>query len=218
MCGDTSCSTWLAACPGYMQVATTPPDVRMHDWNSCKAPHHHTHGDQHASVAWAETPRAWSIHLVLLHVRLHVLLPCTATPRASGDTQLDFRGKLRAEETSFFQNIELLNRRASKNVLLPKHPSDQSKTSYNYGQATYSTHSSPTITSSPTSYFKASRSIHIAQDSTTTKILDHSLFFLTGFYIPGAGAADMTGAVGEGDSLHGGFAGHWRMSFSWQDC
>ncbi|KAF2560284.1 hypothetical protein F2Q70_00018352 [Brassica cretica] len=27
-------------------------------------------------------------HLVLLHVRLHVQLPCTATPRASGDTQL----------------------------------------------------------------------------------------------------------------------------------
>ena len=27
-------------------------------------------------------------HLVLLHVRLHVQLPCMATPRASGDTQL----------------------------------------------------------------------------------------------------------------------------------
>ncbi|KAL0682594.1 hypothetical protein Bca4012_049442 [Brassica carinata] len=27
-------------------------------------------------------------HLVLLHVRLHVLLPCTVTPRASIDTQL----------------------------------------------------------------------------------------------------------------------------------
>ncbi|KAF3585886.1 hypothetical protein F2Q69_00030635 [Brassica cretica] len=27
-------------------------------------------------------------HLVLLHVRLHVQIPCTATPRASGDTQL----------------------------------------------------------------------------------------------------------------------------------
>ncbi|KAL0745742.1 hypothetical protein Bca101_101754 [Brassica carinata] len=41
-----------------------------------------------ASVACAETPRAWPIHLVLLHVRLHVQLPCMATPRASGDTQL----------------------------------------------------------------------------------------------------------------------------------
>ena len=64
------------------------PDVRLHDWISCKTPPQHTHVDQHASVACAETPRAWSIHLVLLHVRLHVLLPCTATPRASGDTQL----------------------------------------------------------------------------------------------------------------------------------
>ncbi|KAF2613818.1 hypothetical protein F2Q70_00008979 [Brassica cretica] len=27
-------------------------------------------------------------HFVLLHVRLHVQLPCTATTRASGDTQL----------------------------------------------------------------------------------------------------------------------------------
>ncbi|KAF3603637.1 hypothetical protein F2Q69_00034922 [Brassica cretica] len=58
------------------------PYVRLHDWNSCKATHHLTHVDQHALVACAETPRAWSIHLVLLHVRLNVLLPCTATPRA----------------------------------------------------------------------------------------------------------------------------------------
>ncbi|KAF2551735.1 hypothetical protein F2Q68_00033696 [Brassica cretica] len=64
------------------------PDVRLHVWNSYKATHHLTHVDQHASVACAETPRAWSIHLVLLHVRLHVLLPCTETPRASVDTQL----------------------------------------------------------------------------------------------------------------------------------
>ncbi|KAF2562266.1 hypothetical protein F2Q70_00014685 [Brassica cretica] len=64
------------------------PDFRLHDWHSCKAPHHHTHGWLHASVACAATPRAWSIHLVLLHVRLHVLLPCTATPRASVDTRL----------------------------------------------------------------------------------------------------------------------------------
>ena len=64
------------------------PHVRMHAWSACKKPHQYTHVDQHASVACAETPRAWSIHLVLLHVRLHVQLPCTATPRASGDTQL----------------------------------------------------------------------------------------------------------------------------------
>ncbi|KAG5384610.1 hypothetical protein IGI04_036080 [Brassica rapa subsp. trilocularis] len=66
------------------------PDVRLHDWNSCKVPQHHTHGWPHASVACVETPRAWSIHVVLLHVKLHVQLPCTnvlaiciGTPRAS---------------------------------------------------------------------------------------------------------------------------------------
>ncbi|KAF2564812.1 hypothetical protein F2Q70_00018469 [Brassica cretica] len=64
------------------------PDVRLHDWNSCTAPQQHTLVDQHASVACAETPRAWSIHLVLLYVRLHLLLPCTATPRVSVETQL----------------------------------------------------------------------------------------------------------------------------------
>ncbi|KAF2580565.1 hypothetical protein F2Q68_00005530 [Brassica cretica] len=64
------------------------PDVSLHDWNSCKATHYLTHLDQHALVACAETPRAWSIHLVHLHVRLHVLLPCTVTPQASVDTQL----------------------------------------------------------------------------------------------------------------------------------
>ena len=64
------------------------PDVRLHDWNSCKAPQQLTHGWPHASNACAATPCAWSIHLVLLHVRLHVLLPCTVTPRASIDTQL----------------------------------------------------------------------------------------------------------------------------------
>ncbi|KAF2536090.1 hypothetical protein F2Q68_00020622 [Brassica cretica] len=53
------------------------------------ARHHNiTHGWPHASVACAETPRAWSIHLVLLHVKLHVQLPRTVTPRASVDTQL----------------------------------------------------------------------------------------------------------------------------------
>ncbi|KAF3590862.1 hypothetical protein DY000_02020772 [Brassica cretica] len=64
------------------------PHVRIHAWNACKTPHQYTNVDQHASVACAETPRAWSIHLVLLHVRLHVLLPCTVTPRASLETQL----------------------------------------------------------------------------------------------------------------------------------
>ncbi|KAF3545533.1 hypothetical protein DY000_02004182 [Brassica cretica] len=64
------------------------PHVRMHAWGAFKKPHQYTHVDQHASVACAETPRAWSIHLVLLHVRLHVLLPCTATPRASVDIQM----------------------------------------------------------------------------------------------------------------------------------
>ena len=73
------------------ETCRTPPllpDVRLHDWNSWKAPQHHTHGWTHASVACAETPRAWSIHLVLLHVKLHVQFPCTATPRASVNTQL----------------------------------------------------------------------------------------------------------------------------------
>ncbi|KAF2561965.1 hypothetical protein F2Q70_00016951 [Brassica cretica] len=64
------------------------PHVRMHAWSACKMPHQYTHVNQHASVACAETPRAWSIHLVLLHVKLHVQLPCTATPRAFVDTQL----------------------------------------------------------------------------------------------------------------------------------
>ncbi|KAF2578100.1 hypothetical protein F2Q68_00005239 [Brassica cretica] len=75
---------------GQYTCRTPPllPDVRLHDRNSCKATHYLTHVDHHASVACVETPRAWSIHLVLLHVRLHVLLPCMATPRASVDTQL----------------------------------------------------------------------------------------------------------------------------------
>ncbi|KAF3529416.1 hypothetical protein DY000_02042106 [Brassica cretica] len=54
MHGGTSCSTWLAAFPGHMQDATTPP--------RCQA--------------------------ALLELMLHVQLPRTATPRASGDTQL----------------------------------------------------------------------------------------------------------------------------------
>ena len=79
--------------------------------------------------------------------------------------------KRRASKPSYFQKCSA-----------SKHPSNQSKTSSNYGRATYLIHSSLTINSSSTSYFKASRSIHIAQDSTTTKILDHSLsLFFNGF-------------------------------------
>ncbi|WZZ15402.1 hypothetical protein YC2023_108491 [Brassica napus] len=131
-----ACTATPRAPHGWLHVqdtCRTPPllpDVRLHDWSSCKAPQHHTHVDQHASVACVATSRAWLIHLVLLHVKLHVQLPCTATPRASLDTQLyeDIPRKLRDEETSVFKNVELLNRRASKNVMLPKHPSDQSNT------------------------------------------------------------------------------------------
>ena len=71
----------------------------------------------------------------------------------------------------------LLKRRASKIVMPPKRPSDQSKTSSNYGQATYLTHSSHTISSSTTSFFKISRSIFIARDSTTKLMLDQSSIF-----------------------------------------
>ncbi|WZZ14943.1 hypothetical protein YC2023_108032 [Brassica napus] len=89
-----ACTAAPRAPHGWLHVqdtCRTPPllpDVRLHDWNSCKAPQHHTHGWPHASVACAETPRAWSIHLVLLHVKLHVQLTCTSTPRASVDTHL----------------------------------------------------------------------------------------------------------------------------------
>ncbi|KAF2572423.1 hypothetical protein F2Q70_00003162 [Brassica cretica] len=85
-----------------------------------------------------------------------------------------FCGLLRAEETLCFGNVVLLKRRASKIVLLPKRPSDQSKTSSNYGRETYSTHSSLTINSSTTSFFEISRSIFIARDSTTKLMFDQS--------------------------------------------
>ncbi|WZZ15495.1 hypothetical protein YC2023_108584 [Brassica napus] len=88
-----------------------------------------------------------------------------------------FRGKLRAEETSFFTNVELLNRRASKNVMLPKRPSEQSKTSSNYGRATYSTHSSLGINSSTTSFFKICRSIFTARGLTTKLMFDQSSLY-----------------------------------------
>ncbi|KAF2558878.1 hypothetical protein F2Q68_00017513 [Brassica cretica] len=75
---------------GHDTCRTPPllPYVRLHDCNSCKVPQQLTHGWPHASITCAATLRSWSIHLVLLHVRLRVLLPCTAIPRASGDTQL----------------------------------------------------------------------------------------------------------------------------------
>ncbi|KAF2566162.1 hypothetical protein F2Q70_00025799 [Brassica cretica] len=89
-----ACTAAPRAPHGWLHVQDTcrtpplPPDVRLHDCSSCKAPQHHTHGWPHASVAYADTPRAWSIHLVLLHVKLHVQLPCTFTPHPCVDTQL----------------------------------------------------------------------------------------------------------------------------------
>ena len=88
-----------------------------------------------------------------------------------------FSGKLRAEETSFFTNVELLHRRASKNVMLPKRPPEQSKKSSNYGRATYSTHSSLGINSSTTSFFEICRSIFTARGLTTKLMFDQSSLF-----------------------------------------
>ncbi|WZY93955.1 hypothetical protein YC2023_066284 [Brassica napus] len=92
---DISCLADPPRAPhGWLHVqdtCRTPPllpDVRLHDWNSCKAPQHHTHGWPHASVPCAETPRAWPFHLVLLCVWLHGLLPCTSTPPPCVDTEL----------------------------------------------------------------------------------------------------------------------------------
>ncbi|KAF2619113.1 hypothetical protein F2Q68_00040689 [Brassica cretica] len=73
-----ACAAAPRAPHGWLHVQDTCrkppllPDVRMHDCYLCKVPHHHSHGWLHASVACAETPRAWSIHLVLLHFKLHV--------------------------------------------------------------------------------------------------------------------------------------------------
>ncbi|KAG5377619.1 hypothetical protein IGI04_025461 [Brassica rapa subsp. trilocularis] len=89
-----ACAAVPRAPHGWLNVSITfrtthpRPDGIPQDWNSCKATQHFTHVDQQASVACAATPRAWSIHLVLLHVRLHVLFPCKATPQASVETQL----------------------------------------------------------------------------------------------------------------------------------
>ncbi|KAG5374357.1 hypothetical protein IGI04_042337 [Brassica rapa subsp. trilocularis] len=89
-----ACTAAPRAPHGWLHVQDTGrpppllPDVRLHDWNSCKATHILTHVDQHASVACVAISRAWPLHLVLQYVRLHGLLPCTATRRASVDTQL----------------------------------------------------------------------------------------------------------------------------------
>ncbi|KAG2247478.1 hypothetical protein Bca52824_087106 [Brassica carinata] len=80
MRGGTSCSTSQAACPGHMQDATTPATCQ----DAClecmqeATPVHTCRSECFGCIA-AETPRAWSIHLVLLHVRLHVQLPCSDT-------------------------------------------------------------------------------------------------------------------------------------------
>ena len=67
--------------------------------------------------------------------------------------------------------------------MLPKRPSDQPMTSSNYVRATYSTHSSLTINSSITSYFKTSRSILIARDSTTKLMVDQSSIFFESCHV-----------------------------------
>ncbi|KAF3593357.1 hypothetical protein DY000_02020583 [Brassica cretica] len=98
-----ACTVAPHAPHGWLHVqdtCRTPPllpDVRLYDWNTCKAPHILTHVDQHASVACVATSRAWPLHLVLLCVRRHGLLPCTVTPRAFVDTQLSGQLTLRSE-------------------------------------------------------------------------------------------------------------------------
>ena len=72
---------------------------------------------------------------------------------------------------SFFDPVELLKRCASKNVMLPRHPSDQSNTFSNHGRAAYLTHGSLKMTSSTTSLTL------IARDSTTELMLDQSSLF-----------------------------------------
>ncbi|WZZ78287.1 hypothetical protein YC2023_098859 [Brassica napus] len=92
--------------------AATPraPHVFQHGQDTCRTP---PLLPDHASVACAETPRAWSIHLVLLHVRLHVLLPCMVTPEASIGTQLAGQLTPRSEHshqaTSCFSVIRLIS-------------------------------------------------------------------------------------------------------------
>ena len=61
--------------------------------------------------------------------------------------------------------------------MLPKRPSDQSKTSSNYGRAAYSTHSSLANNSSTTSFFEICRSIFTARGSTTKLMFDQSSLF-----------------------------------------
>ncbi|KAF3490099.1 hypothetical protein F2Q69_00052028 [Brassica cretica] len=66
---------------------------------------------------------------------------------------------------------------SSKNMMLPKRYSDQSITLSNHGRAVYSTHGSLMINSLTILYFKTSRSILIARDSTTKLMLDQSSLF-----------------------------------------
>ncbi|CAN6822799.1 unnamed protein product [Brassica oleracea] len=56
----------------------TRPDGLLHGWSSCVA----THGSP--AMLQLQIRR----HLVLLHVKLHVLLPCMVTPRVFVDTQI----------------------------------------------------------------------------------------------------------------------------------
>ena len=85
--------------------------------------------------------------------------------------------------------------------MLRKRPSHQSKTSSNYGRATYSTHSSLTITSSPTSYFKTSRAISTIVTRPSQR---YSTIFLIGFY---------TFPLPHIEMLVDAMAGHQLMSF-----
>ncbi|KAF3548267.1 hypothetical protein DY000_02005660 [Brassica cretica] len=81
--------------PDACATATRVPHISLHDQDSCTAPpllpDFRRHNNTHMSINMLRLHARR--HLVLLHVRLHVLLPRTATPRASVDTQL--AGQLR---------------------------------------------------------------------------------------------------------------------------
>ncbi|KAG2272278.1 hypothetical protein Bca52824_066833 [Brassica carinata] len=70
-----------AACPGHMQGATTSPTCQD-ACLECMQEATSVHTCRSACIGCiADTPRAWSIHLMLPHVGLHVLLPCGDTSR-----------------------------------------------------------------------------------------------------------------------------------------
>ncbi|KAF3514525.1 hypothetical protein F2Q69_00006486 [Brassica cretica] len=173
---------------------------------ACAAAPRAPHGDRHHTAHMSINMLRLQIrrHLVLLHVSPHVLLPCVPTTPACVDRQLirwlTPRSEPMQRATSSFSihwsdfgpsvlwitswlrnvvllNLELLKRRASKNVMLPKHPSDQSKTLSNHGRAAYSTHGSLTMTSLTTSFFNISRSTLIGRDSTTKLMVGQSSLF-----------------------------------------